>query len=103
MEILWVSMAFYSGRLTLWLIIVRLIMIDDGYPRMTAAGEQRWRHYYNSRGIDTMVSPKDWIVVSINNIYLNLPSNRIPAARRQGVGKGCANVLRIVCTLAGGG
>lgn len=54
MEILWVSMAFYSGRLTSWLIIVRLIMIDDGYPRMTAAGEQSWRHEYNSTGIDTM-------------------------------------------------
>lgn len=53
MTTLWVSMAFHSGRLTLWFITTLLIMIDDGYPRMAAAGEQSWRHYYNSTGIDT--------------------------------------------------
>lgn len=59
MTTLWVSMAFTSGRFTLWLIITLLIMIDDGYPRMTAAGKQSWRHYYNSTNIDTMeVSPR---------------------------------------------
>lgn len=52
MTILWVSMAFHSGRLTLWIITVLLIMIDDGYPRTNAAGG-RGRHYYNNTGIDT--------------------------------------------------
>lgn len=33
----WVSMAFESGWWTLWLIIILLIMIDDGYPRMNVA------------------------------------------------------------------
>lgn len=53
MTTLWVSMAFHLGGLTLWIITVLLIMIDDRYPRTNAAGG-REQHYYNNTGIDTI-------------------------------------------------
>lgn len=43
MTTLWVSMAFYSDGLPLWLNIVRLIMIDDGHPRNSVAWKPRAR------------------------------------------------------------
>lgn len=51
MTSLCVSMAFHLGRSTLWLIIVRLIMIDDGHPRTNTARKQRGRHYHENINI----------------------------------------------------